>query len=47
MKIKTNSKPNLINYLIIIAIFSVSSCNTFEKCSNLEASHLELSQNYK
>ena len=44
--IKTNSKPNLINYLIIIAIFSVSSCNTVsEKCSNLEASQLELESN--
>ena len=30
---------------ILIAIFSVSSCNTASKCLNLEASQLELESN--
>ena len=44
--IKTNLKLNLINCLVSIAIFSVSSCNTVsEKCLNLETSQLELESN--
>ena len=44
--IKNNLKLTLINCLVLIAIFSVSSCNTVsEKCLSLEASQLELESN--
>ena len=44
--IKTNLKRTLKNCLILVAIFSLSSCNkASEKCLNLEASQLELESN--
>ena len=44
--IKNNLKLTLINCLVSISIFSVSSCNTVsEKCLSLEASQLELESN--